>query len=185
MEPPGWPEPGIHLRRTESQNPKIFCSGGRNHSSGPNFPSGLPEARGGPGISRHFGLELEKLSPGQARVGMNCRPEMANILGMVHGTTIFALINEAFQAAGNAHGTVAVALTMNLTFHAAPRMGERLTAQTGNSTPGGAPSPTSSKSPTPGGAWWPPARRWPTARSSRCLWGVPRVRSWILVFNKK
>ncbi len=82
------------------------------------------------GISRHFGLELEDLSPGQARVGMTCRPDMANILGMVHGTAVFALIDEAFQAACNAHGTVAVALNMNLTFHAAPQMGERLTAQT-------------------------------------------------------
>ncbi len=82
------------------------------------------------GISRHFGLELEDLAPGKARVGMTCRPEMANILGMVHGTALFALIDEAFQAACNAHGTVAVALNMNLTFHAAPQMGERLTAQT-------------------------------------------------------
>jgi acyl-CoA thioesterase len=82
------------------------------------------------GISRHFGLELEELGPGRARVGMSCRPEMANILGMVHGTAIFALIDEAFQAACNAHGSVAVALNMNLTFHAAPRMGERLTART-------------------------------------------------------
>jgi acyl-CoA thioesterase len=82
------------------------------------------------GISRHFGMELEELAPGQARVGMTCRPEMANILGMVHGTAVFALIDEAFQAACNAHGTVAVALNMNLTFHAAPKMGERLTART-------------------------------------------------------
>lgn len=82
------------------------------------------------GISRHFGLELEELGPGRARVGMTCKPEMANILGMVHGTAVFALIDEAFQAACNAHGTVAVALNMNLTFHAAPRMGERLTGQT-------------------------------------------------------
>jgi acyl-CoA thioesterase len=55
---------------------------------------------------------------------------MANILGMVHGTAVFALIDEAFQSACNAHGTVAVALNMNLTFHAAPKMGERLTART-------------------------------------------------------
>ncbi len=82
------------------------------------------------GISRHLGLELEDLSPGQARVGMTCRPDMANILGMVHGTAVFAMIDEAFQAACNSHGTVAVALNMNLTFHAAPKMGERLTAQT-------------------------------------------------------
>jgi acyl-CoA thioesterase len=81
-------------------------------------------------ISRFWRLELEELAPGRAKVSMVCVPEMANILGMVHGSAIFALIDEAFQAAVNAHGTVAVALNMNLTFHAAPKMGERLTAMT-------------------------------------------------------
>jgi len=82
------------------------------------------------GISRFFGTDLEDVGPGRARVAMTCKPGMANILGMVHGTALFALIDEAFQAAVNGHGTVAVALNMNLTFHAAPPMGERLTAVT-------------------------------------------------------
>lgn len=82
------------------------------------------------GLAQSLGLELEEVAPGYAKVGMTCTPELANILGMVHGTAIFALIDEAFQAAVNAHGNVAVALNMNLTFHAAPRMGERLTAVT-------------------------------------------------------
>ena len=82
------------------------------------------------GISRFFDTELEELGPGKAKVSMTCKPEMGNILGMVHGTALFALIDEAFQAAVNGHGTVAVALNMNLTFHAAPSMGERLTATT-------------------------------------------------------
>jgi acyl-CoA thioesterase len=59
---------------------------------------------------------------------MLCRPELANILGMVHGSAVFALIDEAFQAAVNAHGTVAVALNMSLTFHRAPQLDGRLTA---------------------------------------------------------
>ena len=82
------------------------------------------------GTARHWGLKLEEVGPGRARVSMVCKPEMANILGMVHGSAVFALIDEAFQAAVNGHGTVAVALNMNLTFHAAPKMGERLTAAT-------------------------------------------------------
>jgi acyl-CoA thioesterase len=61
------------------------------------FLSAFKEQVAAQGISRHFGLELEDLAPGQARVGMTCRPEMANILGMVHGTAVFALIDEAFQ----------------------------------------------------------------------------------------
>ena len=90
----------------------------------------LREKVAGQGMTRFFETELEELGPGRARVAMTCKPEMANILGMVHGTALFALIDEAFQAAVNAHGTVAVALNMNLTFHAAPPLGERLTAIT-------------------------------------------------------
>jgi acyl-CoA thioesterase len=47
---------------------------------------------------------------------------------MIHGTAVFALMDEAFQAAVNSHGTVAVALNMSLIFHQAPKFGERLTA---------------------------------------------------------
>jgi acyl-CoA thioesterase len=94
------------------------------------FLSAFKERVASQGTVRHWGLELEEVGPGRAKVSMLCGPEMANILGMVHGSAVFALIDEAFQAAVNAHGTVAVALNMNLTFHAAPRMGERLTAQT-------------------------------------------------------
>jgi acyl-CoA thioesterase len=79
-------------------------------------------------LAQSLGLELAEVSPGRAQVTMTCRPEMANILGMVHGAALFALVDEAFQAAVNSHGTVAVALNLNLTFHQAPKMGERLTA---------------------------------------------------------
>jgi acyl-CoA thioesterase len=94
------------------------------------FLAALRERVAAQGVARALGLELEDVGPGRARVGMTCRPELANILGMVHGTAVFALIDEAFQAAVNAYGTVAVALNMNLTFHAAPKLGDRLTAVT-------------------------------------------------------
>src|SRR5512143_3788817 len=90
----------------------------------------LKERVAAQGLAQSLGLELLEVAPGYARVAMTCRPDMANILGMVHGTAVFALIDEAFQAAVNSHGTVAVALSMNLTFHQAPALGERLTATT-------------------------------------------------------
>jgi acyl-CoA thioesterase len=71
---------------------------------------------------------LEEVSPGYARATMVCREEMSNILGMVHGTALFALMDEVFQAVVNSHGTIAVALNVSLTFHQAPKFGERLTA---------------------------------------------------------
>jgi|UniRef100_A0A7C3SIB9 acyl-CoA thioesterase len=79
-------------------------------------------------IAEHLGIVLEEVSPGYAKATMVCREDMSNILGMVHGSALFALMDEAFQAAVNSHGLVAVALNMSLTFHQAPRFGERLTA---------------------------------------------------------
>ncbi|MFP3868084.1 MAG: PaaI family thioesterase [Desulfobacteraceae bacterium] len=80
-------------------------------------------------VSRQLGLILETVAPGQARVRLSTGPQVTNILGLVHGTAIFALIDETFQAASNAYGTVAVALNMNLTFHQAPEVGEELQAE--------------------------------------------------------
>ena len=79
-------------------------------------------------IAQYLGIELKEVAPGFARAVMICREEMSNILGMVHGTALFALMDEVFQAAVNSHGSAAVALNLSLTFHQAPRFGERLTA---------------------------------------------------------
>jgi len=93
------------------------------------FLAKLREKVAAQGLARHLGLELEEAAPGYARVSMLLREEMENILGMVHGSVIFALMDEAFQVAVNAHGSVAVALQMSLTFHAAAAFGERLVAE--------------------------------------------------------
>ena len=79
-------------------------------------------------LAPKMGLSLVDVSPGHALVKMATGPHLTNILGGIHGTAIFALIDEAFQASCNAHGTVAVALNMNLTFHQAPEVGDVLTA---------------------------------------------------------
>jgi acyl-CoA thioesterase len=92
------------------------------------FPARLKERAATQKIARHLGIVLEEVGPGFARATMVCREEMSNILGMVHGTALFALMDEVFQAAVNSHGTAAVALNLSLTFHQAPEFGERLTA---------------------------------------------------------
>jgi len=79
-------------------------------------------------LSRTLGSELLEVAPGKAVARLATGPHLTNILGGIHGTAIFAVIDEAFQAACNAHGTVAVALNMALTFHQAPAIGEVLTA---------------------------------------------------------
>ena len=45
---------------------------------------------------------------------------MNKIFGMIHGGAIFSLTDEAFQASCNSHGTVAVALNVNVTYHQPP-----------------------------------------------------------------
>ena len=92
------------------------------------FLEKLKKQAGSQKIAQHLGIDLEEVSPGYARAAMVCREEMSNILGMVHGTALFALMDEVFQAAVNSHGTVAVALNLSLIFHQAPKFGERLTA---------------------------------------------------------
>ncbi len=92
------------------------------------FLQKLKEQAQGQKIAQHLGIVLEEVTPGSARASMVCREEMSNILGMIHGTALFALMDEVFQAAVNSHGTAAVALNLSLTFHQAPKFGERLTA---------------------------------------------------------
>lgn len=76
-----------------------------------------------------LGMRLLELEPGRAVVEMTPREDMGNIFGMAHGGAVFSLIDEAFQVSCNAHGTVAVALSMTLTYHASPEWGKPLRAE--------------------------------------------------------
>jgi acyl-CoA thioesterase len=96
--------------------------------TGKEFLEKLRERAAAQKLAQHLGIDLEEVAPGYARASMVCREDMSNILGMVHGTALFALVDEVFQAAVNSHGEVAVALNLSLTFHQAPKLGERLTA---------------------------------------------------------
>ena len=75
------------------------------------------------------GLKLVALDEGYSKVEMDFTPDMENLFGMAHGGAIFALIDEAFETAGNSHGTVAVALNMNITYISSPATGTKLTAE--------------------------------------------------------
>jgi acyl-CoA thioesterase len=79
-------------------------------------------------FARKMKLKLIELEAGYSVVEMTFTKDMENIFGMAHGGAVFALIDEAFETAGNSHGTVAVALNMNITYTAAPASGARLRA---------------------------------------------------------
>jgi acyl-CoA thioesterase len=80
-------------------------------------------------FARLLGMELKDIGPGHSIVEMVFRPEMENILSMAHGGAIFALIDEAFETASNSHGTVAVALNINITYISSPPVRTLLRAE--------------------------------------------------------
>ncbi len=80
-------------------------------------------------FARKLGIRLIDCAPGYARVEMTPTEEMGNLFQMVHGGAIFSLIDEAFQVACNAHGTLAVALGLSISYLKAPTMGVSLQAE--------------------------------------------------------
>jgi acyl-CoA thioesterase len=75
-------------------------------------------------------LELVFLEYGHSVVEMTYDPAVANnIYDRAHGGTIYSLIDEAFQAAAQTDGTIAVALNVNVTYTASPKPHTRLRAE--------------------------------------------------------
>ncbi len=69
------------------------------------------------------GIELLSVMPGQAVAQMPVAPHHLNAVGIVQGGAIFTLADLAFAAASNAHGRVAVAVNVSITFMKAIRSG--------------------------------------------------------------
>ncbi len=80
-------------------------------------------------FGKKFGLKLADVQAGRARVEMNFTEDMENMFGMAHGGAIFSLMDAAFEVASNSHGTMAVALSMNINYVASPDRGAKLTAE--------------------------------------------------------
>jgi acyl-CoA thioesterase len=80
-------------------------------------------------FGKKFGLKLVDVQEGYARVEMRFTEDMENMFGMAHGGAIFSLMDAAFEVASNSHGTMAVALNMNINYLAAPAKGALLTAE--------------------------------------------------------
>jgi acyl-CoA thioesterase len=80
-------------------------------------------------FAKKFGLELVKIDQGYSLVKMIFTADIANIFGMAHGGAIYSLIDEAFETASNSHGTMAVALGVNVQYIAAASPGDALFAE--------------------------------------------------------
>ena len=79
--------------------------------------------------ARNLGIRLEELELGWAVAEMEISDDIKNIFGTAHGGAIFSLIDEAFGAAANSWGTVALALNVNVTYVRSPSPGETLRAE--------------------------------------------------------
>ena len=80
-------------------------------------------------FARQLKMELIELEDGYSKVEMIYQPdEMNNIYQRAHGGAVFALIDEAFETAGQTDGTVAVALNVNVTYISSPEPGDKLIA---------------------------------------------------------
>ena len=81
-------------------------------------------------FASYMGMELVELEEGYSAVEMTNVPErMDNIYKRAHGGSIFALIDEAFEAVAQSDGNIAVALNVNVTYAASPEPGVRLRAE--------------------------------------------------------
>ena len=81
-------------------------------------------------FARALNMELVELDLGYSVVEMAYDPlTMNNNYDRAHGGAIFGLIDEAFEAAGQTEGTVAVALNVNVTYVSSPEAGKILRAE--------------------------------------------------------
>jgi len=81
-------------------------------------------------FAQAMNMQLIELESGYAAVEMLYDPAaMSNIYDRAHGGAIFGLIDEAFEAAGQTDGTIAVALNVNVTYVSSPKMEMRLRAE--------------------------------------------------------
>ena len=81
-------------------------------------------------LARLHNMALIDLALGHSVVEMTYEPPtMDNIYQRAHGGAIYALIDEAFETSCQTHGTIAVALNVNVTYVASPAPGARLRAE--------------------------------------------------------
>jgi len=67
-------------------------------------------------FSKLLNIKLVDVREGYALCEMPYTGALDNIHGIAHGGAVFSLIDEAFEVSSNSHGTVALALNMNMTY---------------------------------------------------------------------
>jgi acyl-CoA thioesterase len=81
------------------------------------------------GTGGAWGIEIEDVREGYARIAMKVRKDMLNGHGIVHGGMIFALADTAFAYACNSRNASTVAQQASIVFLAKAREHDRLIAE--------------------------------------------------------
>jgi acyl-CoA thioesterase len=79
--------------------------------------------------SRHLGIQIDQVAPGQATARMVVTDTMINGHNICHGGYVFLLADTAFAFACNTHGPTTVAAACDIAFLAPAHLGDELTAQ--------------------------------------------------------
>ena len=79
-------------------------------------------------LSRWLGVEVLEIAPRRSTCRMTVRDEMVNGFGTAHGGIVFSLADSAFAFATNACGRLSVAIDCTVSYPAAVRPGDVLTA---------------------------------------------------------
>ncbi len=88
-------------------------------------------------FARGLGIRLVSVAPGRCEVTMPVTEAMHNGVGTTHGGATFTLADFAFAIAANSHGRTAVALSTQMSYPAASRAGDTLTAVAAEESLGG------------------------------------------------
>ena len=80
-------------------------------------------------FARHLGTEIVEIRPGYAKTRLKLNDNLLNFVKIPHGAVVFAVADQAFAAAANSRGNVAVALNVSITFLAAAGPGATLVAE--------------------------------------------------------
>ena len=76
-----------------------------------------------------LGIVFHEIKPGYAKASLKITEDMLNFHGVAHGGLVFTLADAVFAAASNAHGTRAVALSVEIVYRSPVFVGEELVAE--------------------------------------------------------
>ncbi len=79
-------------------------------------------------FSQWLGIEVLEVRPRGVTIRMTVRDDMLNGFGVCHGGVLFSFADSALAFACNTHGRVTVSIENTITYPAAVRAGDSLTA---------------------------------------------------------